>query len=866
MASEDDKTRIGSGGIHAGPGTQLSGTYELDERIAFGGMGEVWRGHNIQTGDHVAIKIVLPELARDQTVLSLFRKEASILNHLSHDAIVRYHVFTVDPGIARPYLAMEYVDGESLFDIMRRGPMPVHDVYRLCHRLASGLAAVHKAGAIHRDLSPDNVILPGGQVDRAKIIDFGIARSVSFGGETLIGDKFAGKYGYVSPEQLGLYGGDVTDRSDIYSLGLVLAAALRGRPLDMSGSQLDVVLKRQAVPDLSEIDESIRSIIEAMLQPDPQERPASMAEIARLTRFDLPEEVEESVAPRVAALRERLAHARSTPPLGSSGASSPTNHTGPAPPPAFVPHEPPRHLSQPHAVVAPAAPPPPTPTPTPEPPPRKRALALIVVAALILVSGGAFLLFAPASQNEAGNGGVQQAVTPNSSEPSNQSSSPPQSDQTAKNDCMLYRLGLLRTDQIASKKAALDLCPNRPMEKPAVAAAQLGPAKVAADGQNAVDAPPPALVKTDPALPRLGANTNSSTGSGATATGNAAADSATREAGASQKPPIGNPIGAKPPGDNPANGGTASSQATVPRSSPTASDDGQRAAAEAPEPAGSSHRPGDQSAAATVKPGESAPKTGETDRSGASRPSTPILASNNLNGTEVAMTLPTPAVPQQPELAPVPLDTPAQWVRWLDGYDGGDCFYAKAAEATGRTISIEGFGSAQRQFETMRVSFQTRFHLEPTVSMGLIEPSQCEVAKFLRALGESDVEQPKLVLDAMSVTDGGLVSGSLETYGGLISNVMLIDHKGMAINLDDRISVQYGRANFSIPMGLNAADKAAGKPVPLVMLVITGRQAIHAADFSTPQPATVALSQILNEIRGKESQFSATAKYFRLGG
>ena len=127
-------------------GTQLSGIYELDERIAFGGMGEVYRGHNIQTGDHVAIKIVLPEFARDQTILSLFRKEASILNRLSHDAIVRYHVFTIDPGIGRPYLAMEFVDGESLFDVMRRGAMPTADVRKLCHRLASGLSAVHRGG------------------------------------------------------------------------------------------------------------------------------------------------------------------------------------------------------------------------------------------------------------------------------------------------------------------------------------------------------------------------------------------------------------------------------------------------------------------------------------------------------------------------------------------------------------------------------------------------------------------------------------------------------------------------------------------------------------------------------------------------
>ncbi|RWM86748.1 MAG: serine/threonine protein kinase, partial [Mesorhizobium sp.] len=298
--SADDKTRISPDVATTAVGTQLSGIYELDERIAFGGMGEVYRGHNIQTGDHVAIKIVLPEFARDQTILSLFRKEASILNHLSHDAVVRYHVFTIDPGIGRPYLAMEFVDGQSLFDIMRRGPMPTQDVRKLCHRLASGLSAVHQAGAIHRDLSPDNIILPGGRVDRAKIIDFGIARSATVGGETLIGGKFAGKYNYVSPEQLGLYSGDVSEQSDIYSLGLVLAAALRGKPIDMGGSQFEIVEKRRSVPDLSDIDADFRGIVEAMLQPDPQDRPISMADIARATRDDTDEETRPptSITPR----------------------------------------------------------------------------------------------------------------------------------------------------------------------------------------------------------------------------------------------------------------------------------------------------------------------------------------------------------------------------------------------------------------------------------------------------------------------------------------------------------------------------------------------------------------------------------------
>ncbi len=201
------------------------------------------------------------------------------LNHLSHEAIVRYHVFAIDKTLGRPYLAMEFVDGMSLVDMFKRGPMDPDDARRLLVRLASGLAVAHEAGVIHRDLSPDNIVLPGGRVDRAKIIDFGIARSTGVGGETLLGGSFAGKYNFVSPEQLGMAGGQVTERSDIYSLGLVLAAVLRGKTIDMTGSQVDVIEKRRSVPDLTGIDPRMRPVLEAMLQPDPRNRPASMMEI-----------------------------------------------------------------------------------------------------------------------------------------------------------------------------------------------------------------------------------------------------------------------------------------------------------------------------------------------------------------------------------------------------------------------------------------------------------------------------------------------------------------------------------------------------------------------------------------------------------
>jgi len=265
---------------HISPGTRLNDTYEIERAIGSGGMGEIYRGYNIQTRDVVAIKLMLPELAENQAAMALFRKEASALHSLYHEAIVRYYVFTVEPTLQRPYLAMEFVEGQSLSELLKRGPLTFEAVYALKHRLATGLQAAHERGVIHRDVSPDNIIIPSGDVSRAKIIDFGIARSTQMSDGTIIGGGFAGKYNYVSPEQLGLFGGNVTGKSDIYSLGLLLVEALTGQPINMGGSQVDVVEKRRRVPDLGGIDLRVRPLLEKMLQPDPANRPESMAVVA----------------------------------------------------------------------------------------------------------------------------------------------------------------------------------------------------------------------------------------------------------------------------------------------------------------------------------------------------------------------------------------------------------------------------------------------------------------------------------------------------------------------------------------------------------------------------------------------------------
>ncbi len=277
--SDDNRTVI-SPRPGLATGTRLNGIYEIESLLAVGGMGEVYKGRAIETGDAVAIKMIRHDMAQNEAALALFRKEAAALHNLYNEAIVRYYVFTIDPVTRQPYLAMEFVDGQPLSERIKQNPLSLDEADLLRRRIATGLHAAHQLGITHRDVSPDNIILPGGSVARAKIIDFGIARSTQLGEGTVIGSGFAGKYNYVSPEQLGLYGGDVGGKSDIYSLGLVLAEALAGQPLDMGGTQMQILDKRRKLPDIGLIDARIRPLIAAMLAPDPAQRPVDMAAVA----------------------------------------------------------------------------------------------------------------------------------------------------------------------------------------------------------------------------------------------------------------------------------------------------------------------------------------------------------------------------------------------------------------------------------------------------------------------------------------------------------------------------------------------------------------------------------------------------------
>jgi len=263
-------------------GTVINNNYRITDLMSIGGMGEVFCAVNTFTGDPVAIKIVLKELAHDANITALFKREAKVLCGLSDQAIVRYFNFVKDTDLDRYCLIMEFVDGTVLSDhVDDVAPLSVEQATRLMRRLATGLAEVHAADVVHRDLSPDNVILRGDDIDAAVLIDFGIAKSTVMTDKTMHG-QLAGKFKFISPEQLGHFGGEIGPTTDIYGLALMIAYALQGKPLEMGNSVVEAVEARRQIPDLRHFDPQLRALLAHMLEPSPRARPASMRDVIAL--------------------------------------------------------------------------------------------------------------------------------------------------------------------------------------------------------------------------------------------------------------------------------------------------------------------------------------------------------------------------------------------------------------------------------------------------------------------------------------------------------------------------------------------------------------------------------------------------------
>ncbi len=254
------------------PGTVLFGEYEIVNVLGVGGMGEVYRAKHRRLEEHRAIKVMHAELSKKKGASEFFYREAKALLAVRHPAVVHCHdLLSDDQG--RVYLIMEMIEGIPLSKKMNDGPLSPDDVAILGARVSHGLAAAHRKGVIHRDVSPDNIVLPNGRVQEAKIIDFGIAKLLEEGEGTIV-DGFKGKLSYASPEQLGFHGGRIDGRSDFYSLGLVLVAAALGRPMPMGTTVVEAVDARRNFKKLPDaIPMGLASAIRPLLELDPDDRP-----------------------------------------------------------------------------------------------------------------------------------------------------------------------------------------------------------------------------------------------------------------------------------------------------------------------------------------------------------------------------------------------------------------------------------------------------------------------------------------------------------------------------------------------------------------------------------------------------------------
>jgi serine/threonine protein kinase len=257
--------------------TLAAGRYRVERLLGDGAMAKVVLAHDEELDRRVAVKLLDERLTADESFRARFAREARVAAALSHPNVVT--VFDVGESDGRPYIVMEYVEGRTLDQRLRdEGPLPPPEVRRIALQVCAGLEHAHAQGLIHRDLKPGNLIeRSDGTI---KIGDFGIARAA----ETTLTETgtILGTAAYLAPEQAE--GGEVTPATDLFGLGVVLYELLTGRrPWDVD-SLAAIVARRTAPPPQlpPETPFELREAIERCLAPDPDERPASAAEVARL--------------------------------------------------------------------------------------------------------------------------------------------------------------------------------------------------------------------------------------------------------------------------------------------------------------------------------------------------------------------------------------------------------------------------------------------------------------------------------------------------------------------------------------------------------------------------------------------------------
>ena len=256
-------------------GRLLDGRYRVGAIIARGGMSTVYRGVDLRLDRPVAIKVLSAAFADDPAFLARFEREARAAAGLRHPGVVAVYdqgVDSADGGL--PFLVMELVDGGTLRDLLRRGPIALPVAWSIAEPLLGALAAAHAAGLIHRDVKPENVLISGrGEI---KVADFGLVRAVS-AHTAATGDVILGTVAYLSPEQVAT--GTADARSDVYAAGIVVFEMLTGRPPFAGETALSVAYAHvhSDVPPVGAntpgIPAEVERLVLAATRRDPNRRP-----------------------------------------------------------------------------------------------------------------------------------------------------------------------------------------------------------------------------------------------------------------------------------------------------------------------------------------------------------------------------------------------------------------------------------------------------------------------------------------------------------------------------------------------------------------------------------------------------------------
>jgi predicted Ser/Thr protein kinase len=259
-------------------GTLLGGRYRIIGLLGRGGMGEVYRATDLALGQSVALKFLPEEAAQNQRLLERFHGEVRVARQVSHPNVCR--VYDIGEAEGMPFISMEYVDGEDLASLLLRiGRLPADKAIETARKLCAGLAAAHDRGIIHRDLKPQNIMM--NKRGDVVIMDFGLAAIA----DQLSGAEVRnGTPAYMAPEQLK--GSEVTGKSDIYALGLVLYELFTGRRPYAGNSAKDLLRQEESAQltsmtsIASDIDPAVEKAIRRCLEPDPARRPANALSVA----------------------------------------------------------------------------------------------------------------------------------------------------------------------------------------------------------------------------------------------------------------------------------------------------------------------------------------------------------------------------------------------------------------------------------------------------------------------------------------------------------------------------------------------------------------------------------------------------------